>query len=165
MRHSPVSRLLLLDAIAGAGAVFTASGVAGPDRPEAVLTQATGDLRITNSQDGHAIFQATGLAPGHSVTGTVELLNTGTLPGDLGLEQLDLQDQPGAGGGRLSDAISLDISEVTGGNSVPIFTGRLGGLGSRPLGGIGPDERRTFRFTASLPDGGRPPRPAGGDNP
>jgi hypothetical protein len=126
--------------------------------------QATGDLHVTNSQDGHAIFQATGLAPGRSVSGTVQLVNSGTLPGDLGLEQLDVHDQPGANGGRLSDAISLDIADVTGGNSVPIFTGRLGGLGSRPLGSIGPGESRTFQFTASLPDGGLPSSPASGDN-
>jgi hypothetical protein len=88
------------------------------------------------------------------VSGTVQLANSGSLPGDLGLQQLGLQDQPGAGGGRLSDVIHLDISDVTAGNSVPIFTGQLGGLGSRSLGGIGPGDSRTFRFTASLPDGG-----------
>jgi hypothetical protein len=164
MRHLPVSRLLLLAATSAVVVVCAGSGAAGPARPEAVLTQATGDLHIANSQDGHAIFQATGLAPGRSVAGTVQLLNTGSLPGDLGLEQLDLQDQPGAGGGRLSDAIFLDITDVSGGNSVPIFAGRLGGLGSRPLGSIGPSETRTFKFTASLPDAGRPPTATGGDN-
>lgn len=164
MRHLPVSRLLLLAAIGAVVVVCAGSGAAGPAPPEAVLTQATGDLHIANSQDGHAIFQATGLAPGGSVAGTVQLLNTGSLPGDLGLEQLDLQDQPGAGGGRLSDAIFLDITDVSGGNSVPIFTGRLGGLGSRPLGSVGPGEARTFKFTASLPDAGRPPTATGGDN-
>jgi spore coat-associated protein N len=164
MRHLPVSRLLLLAATSAVVVVCAGSGAAGPAPPEAVLTQATGDLQVTNSHDGHAIFQATGLAPGRSATGTVKLLNSGSLPGDLGLEQLDLQDQPGAAGGRLSDAISLDITDVSGGNSVPIFTGRLGGLGSRPLGSIGPGETRTFKFAASLPDAGRPPTATGGDN-
>jgi hypothetical protein len=161
----PVSRLLTLAAIGAVVAVCAGSGLARPaEQPHAVLTQATGDLAVANSQDGHAIFQATGLAPGHSVTGTVQLVNTGSLPGDLGLEQLDVQDQPGVNGGLLSNAISLDITDVTGGNSVPIFNGRLGGLGSRPLGSIGPGETRTFRFTVSLPDGGPPPNPGGGDN-
>jgi hypothetical protein len=164
MRHLPVSRLLLLAAISAVVVASARSGAAGPAQPEAVLTQATGDLHVTNSHDGHAIFQATGLAPGRSVAGTVQLLNTGSVSGDLSLEQLDLQDQPGAGGGRLSDAISLDITDVSGGNSVPVFTGRLGGLGSRSLGSIGPGETRTFRFTASLLDGGRPPVATGGDN-
>jgi hypothetical protein len=57
------------------------------------------------------------------------------------------------GGGRLSNAVSLDIKDVTGGSSIPIFAGQLGGFGSRPLGAIGPSEARTFRFTASLPAG------------
>ena len=114
MRHLPVSRLLLLAAISAVVVVCAGSGAAGPAPPEAVLTQATGDLHVTNSQDGHAIF--------------------------------------------------LDITDVSGGSSIPIFTGRLGGLGSRALGSIGPGESRTFKFTASLPDGGRPPGGTAGDN-
>ena len=114
--------------------------------------QATGDLRLSNSQEGQAIFQASGLAPGRSVTGTVQLSNSGTLPGDLSLQQLDVADSPGPGGGRLSNVVSLQITDITGGSSIPVFSGQLGGLGSRPLGAIGPGEARTFRFTASLPD-------------
>lgn len=164
MGSVPVSRLLSLAAIVAVVLVCAGSGAARPAGPQAVLTQATGDLRVANSQDGQAIFQASGLAPGGSVSGTVELVNSGSLPADLGLEQLDVQDRPGSGGGLLSNAIHLDIADVTGGNSVPIFTGQLGGLGSRALGSIGPREARTFRFTASLPDGGPPPSPSGGDN-
>ncbi|HEX6653256.1 MAG TPA: hypothetical protein VF072_10965 [Thermoleophilaceae bacterium] len=135
-------------AVACAGA-----GAARPERPpQAVLTQATGDLRLSNSADGQAIFQASGLAPGRSVTGTVQLTNGGTLPGELTLQQLDVSDNPGPGGGRLSNVVTLDITDVTGGSSIPVFSGQLGGLGSRPLGAIGARETRTFRFTASLPD-------------
>jgi hypothetical protein len=160
-----VSRLLSLAAIGAVAAVCAGTGLARPQRaPKAVLTQATGDLHLANSRDGQAIFKASGLAPGRSVTGTVQLANSGTVPGDLSLQQLDVRDQPGAGGGRLSNAVSLDIRDVTGGNSVPIFAGRLGGLGSRPLGAIGPREARTFRFTARLPDRGKPPGPTAGDN-
>ena len=150
----PLSRLLSLAAVCAVAVAWAGSGAATPAAPEAVLTQATGDLHVTNSQDGRAIFQATGLAPGRSVSGTVELANSGSLPGDLGLQQLGLQDQPGAGGGRLSEVIHLDISDITAGSLVPIFTGQLGGLGSRSLGSIGPGDSRTFRFTASLPEGG-----------
>jgi hypothetical protein len=63
-----------------------------------------------------------------------------------------MSDSPGPGGGRLSNVVTLDIADVTGGSSIPVFSGQLGGLGSRPLGAIGPGEARTFRFTASLPD-------------
>jgi spore coat-associated protein N len=153
MKGVSVSRLLSLAAICAVAGLCAVAGAARPERPpQAVLTQATGDLRLSNSQDGQAIFQASGLAPGRSVTGTVQLTNSGTLPGDLSLQQLDVSDSPGPGGGRLSDVASLVVTDVTGGSSIPVFSGRLGGLGGRPLGAIGPGATRTFRFTASLPD-------------
>ncbi|HET7574446.1 MAG TPA: hypothetical protein VFJ99_04965 [Solirubrobacterales bacterium] len=153
MKGFSVSRLLSLAAIVAVAAVCAGSGLAKSERPpQAVLTQATGDLRLSNSQDGQAIFHASGLAPGGSVTGTVQLTNGGTLPGDLSLQELDVQDQPGPGGGRLSNVVSLQISDVTGGSSIPVFSGRLGRLGTRTLGAIGPGQSRRFRFTASLPD-------------
>jgi spore coat-associated protein N len=165
MKSIRVSRLLSLAAIGAVAAVCAGSGLAQPAKPaQAVLTDATGDLHLATSREGQAIFQASGLAPGRSVTGTVQLLNSGSLPGDLSLQQLDVRDQPGAGGGRLSNAVTLNITDVTAGNSIPIFAGRLGGLGSRQLGAIGPSEARTFRFTASLPDGGLPSGPTAGDN-
>jgi hypothetical protein len=153
MRGFSVSRLLSLAAIVAVVAVCAGSGVARSERPpQAVLTQATGDLRLSNSQDGQAIFHASGLAPGGSVTGTVRLANGGTLPGDLSLQQLDVNDRPGPGGGRLSNVVNLQITDITAGSSIPIFSGQLGGLGARTLGAIGPGETRTFQFTASLPD-------------
>ncbi len=67
-------------------------------------------------------------------------------------------------GGRLSDAVHLDIQDVTGGNVIPVFAGPLGALQSRALGNITPGEARTYRFTASLPDRGTPPSATSGDN-
>src|SRR5215208_4566159 len=122
MPSVPISRLLTLAAIGTIVAVCANAVIASPERgPYAVLTDATGDLSIWNSLDGQAVFQFSGLAPGHSVSGTVQLKNTGALPGDLGLEQLDVQDQPGANGGRLSDAVHLDITDISSGNSIPVF--------------------------------------------
>jgi spore coat-associated protein N len=155
MSSFSISRLLSLAAICAVVAACAASGMAGGEQPpRAILTQATGDLRLSNSAEGQAIFQATALAPGGSVSGTVRLTNGGTLPGDLSLQQLDVSDQPGPGGGRLSDVVTLQITDVTGGSSIPVFAGQLSALGSRPLGAIGPNESRTFRFTATLPDTG-----------
>ena len=166
MARVPISRLLTLAAIGAVVAVCANAVTAKPERAEpfAVLTDATGDLSIWNSLDGQAVFQFSGLAPGHSVDGTVQLKNTGGLPGDLGLEQLDVLDQPGVNGGRLSDAVRLDITDITSGNSIPVFAGQIGALASQPLGAIGPGEGRTFHFRASLPDTGPPPSPTGGDN-
>ena len=148
-------------AVSGCAAAASSSVSA---EPRAEISQASGELHVTNSRDGQAIFQAQGLAPGRSVTGTLQLSNTGSLAGDLGFQQLDVHDQPGANGGLLSDAVHLDVQDVTGGNAVPVFAGQLGTFQNRALGSIAPGEARTYRFTASLPDGGAPPSPTGGDN-
>jgi hypothetical protein len=153
--------LAAMVAISGCAAAASSSVRA---EPRAVISQADGGLNVTNSRDGQAIFQAQGLAPGRSVTGTVQLTNAGSLAGDLGFRQLDVQDQPGANGGRLSDAVHLDVTDITGGNLIPVFAGQLGAFQSQGLGSIAPGEARTYRFTASLPDGGAPPSPTGGDN-
>jgi hypothetical protein len=153
MRGFSISRLLSVAAILAVVAACAGSGFARSERPpQAVLTQATGDLRLSDSRDGQAIFHASGLAPGGSVTGTVRLANGGTLPGDLALQELDVRDRPGPGGGLLSNVVSLQITDITGGSSIPVFAGRLGRVGNRSLGAIGPGASRTFRFTATLPD-------------
>jgi hypothetical protein len=135
-----------------------------PKGPYAVLTQATGDLKLDNSLHGHAIFQLTGLSPGDTASGTVKLSNKGGKPGDLGLKQLNVLNVPGVNGGMLSNAVNLEITDISGGNSVPLFAGKLGLLNAQSIGAIGPGASRTFRFRASLPDTGIPPSPTGGDN-
>lgn len=164
-RSRPLSRVLTLAAVAVVVACV-GSGVAGQEKagPYAVLTDATGNLNVTNSLDGQAIFQFSGLAPGRSVSGTVKLANIGGMPGDLALDQLDVRDRPGANGGALSDAVQLDITDISDGNSIPIFAGRLGNLGKQAVGAVGPGQLRTFRFRASLPSHGTPPSATGGDN-
>ena len=160
----PLRRWMTLAAIVAISGSAVAAHSGPREYPTAVISQASGTFQITNSRDGQAIFQAQGLAPGRSVTGTVQLSNAGTLAGDLGLQQLDVVDQPGANGGLLSNAVHLDVQDITGGNLVPVFAGQLASLQSSSLGGIAPGEARTYRFTASLPDGGAPPSPTGGDN-
>jgi hypothetical protein len=60
--------------------------------------------------------------------------------------------------------VHLDIQDITGGNLVPVFAGQLASLQTSALGSLAPGEARTYRFTASLPDGGAPPSPTSGDN-
>jgi hypothetical protein len=80
------------------------------------------------------------------------------------VQQLDVVDQPGANAGKLSNAVTLNVQDVTGGSAVPVFAGQLAAFGTRALGNIAPGAARTFRFTASLPDSGAPPSPTSGDN-
>ena len=155
---------MALAAIVAVSACTVAASSGADPQPVAVVNQASGTFQITNSRDGQAIFQAQGLAPGRSVTGTVQVANPSALAGALGLRQLDVVDQPGANGGLLSNAVHLDVQDITGGNLVPVFAGQLASLQSRSLGSLAPGAARTYRFTASLPDGGAPPTPTSGDN-
>jgi hypothetical protein len=165
MKSRAVSRLLI-----SAGLCLAIFGCAQAalstehSNARAVITQASGDLRITNSLNGQAIFQASDLAPGRSVTGDVQIANVGSLVGDLTLAQLDVSDQPGPNGGRLSDAVQLDVRDVTGGSSIPVYIGGLQAVGTRPLGSLRAGHARTYRLTASLADGGAPSSPTNGDN-
>jgi hypothetical protein len=155
---------MTLAAIVAVSACAVSASSGSSAQPTAVISQASGTFSITNSRNGQTIFRAQGLAPGRSVSGTVQLSNAGTLTGDLGLQQLEVVDQPGANGGRLSSTLHLDVQDITGGNLVPVFAGQLASLQNRALGSIAPGEARTYRFTASLPDGGAPPSPTSGDN-
>jgi hypothetical protein len=154
--------LTVLCAIAVACATTAVPGRSSEQR--VTISQVSGTLQLTNSRSGQTIFQPQGLTPGRSVSGTVQLSNTGTLAGDLSLAQADVADQPGANGGRLSNGVHLDIEDVTGGSSIPVFAGRLATVGTRSLGPIAPGEARTYRFTASLGDTGVPLNPVLGDN-
>jgi spore coat-associated protein N len=160
----PLTRWMTLAALVAVTGCAVAASSRVHAEPAAVISQASGTFQITNSRDGQAIFQAQGLSPGRSVSGTVQLSNTGTIAGDLGLEQLDVVDQPGMNGGLLSTAVQLDVQDITGGNLIPVFAGKLASLQTRTLGSIAPGQAHTYRFTASLPDGGTPPSPTGGDN-
>jgi hypothetical protein len=69
---------------------------------------------------------------GGAVSGTVELPNTGRLPGELGIEQADIRDRPGRNGGLLSQAVELAVQDVSNpSDAITMFAGRLGT--DRPL--------------------------------
>ena len=163
MDSRPLRNLLLLAALA-----VVAGGCAQPGvstQPRAEISQASGDFSISNSRDGQAIFRADGLAPGGTVSGTVELTNTGRLPGELGIEQADIRDRPGRNGGLLSQAVELAVQDVSNpSDAITMFAGRLGELHERKLGSIAPGQARRYRFTATLPDRGAPPSFVTGDN-
>jgi len=128
-------------------------GDPGVPRSEAV---ATGALTMSNSRDGGAIFSASNFAPGDSISGTVAITNTGTAQGSLALQSTPAAIS-GAHGQVLLDALTLRISDVTAGANNPIYEGRLAALPALSLSTLDAGDARTFRFSASLPDGGASP--------
>jgi hypothetical protein len=71
--------LLAAGAVIGSGADFTAAS-ANPSN-----TFATGTLSMLNSQSGSAVLTASGLRPGNSASGTVDIQNSGSLTGAFAL--------------------------------------------------------------------------------
>jgi hypothetical protein len=163
-----MNRRALLYPLALAACVAAIGGCAhatAPSGPRAEIAQADGDVVVANSRDGQAIFEARDLAPGQSRSGQVELTNSGRLAGALELVQSGVQDQPGPGGGRLSDRVDLSIRDVTDpAGPVTVFAGPLARLADLRLGTLDPGATRRYAFTVHLPDGGRPPGPQAGDN-
>jgi hypothetical protein len=148
---NPVNILLL---VAVAGVLYA---YRPPERaPSVEIRNASGEIELVNSKNGAAVFQTSKLAPGQSVTGTVQLANSGTSAGDLDLRQTDLVDNPGAGPGSLSGVLQLSITDVTNPASpVSVFSGPPAALASqRPLGTMAPGQTRTYSFSATLPSEG-----------
>ena len=145
----------VLVAAALAATVGVALGSVASAQPAQPLAAATaGTLTHSNSRDGAAILRAESMKPGDSQTGLVTITNTGDLAGWFWLSASKLVDNPGPGGGRLSERLWLVVEDVSAaGSPARIYAGALGGLGTRPLGTIGPGEARTYRFTVSWPPG------------
>jgi hypothetical protein len=63
-------------------------------------------------------------------------------------------DVPGPNGGRLSQRLVLEVDDITGGGSRAIFLGHPDQFAAYDLGTLAPNAQRSFRFTATLPNGG-----------
>jgi hypothetical protein len=127
-----------------------------PARPDLKLTSGPGDtLTLSNSREGSAILSLGGIRPGDSVTDTVTLGNTGTIPGDISLEASNLVDTPGTGGGALSGELDLLIRDVTNaGSPSTVYTGKIPDLTALALGSLAAGTSRVYEFTVSFPDTG-----------
>lgn len=148
-------RAALLIAAAGlvalAAAVALAQVGAGPQaRAQAIA--ASGDFEIADSREGRPIFAATGIGPGDSARGTVEIADTGSVPVELTLSRHDLLDAPGLGGGLLSGALTLTVTDVSDPAApVAVYAGPLDSMPAQPAGRLEPGASRTYEFVATLP--------------
>lgn len=128
-------------------------------------TALDGSFDHSNSRDGQPLLTVAGLAPGGSAGGEVTLRNTGTLAARFALSADDVTDLPGRNGGLLSQRLRLAVTEVTRADApAPVYDGGFAAMASRDIGVFAPGQSRSFRFVASLPDGGVPAGPAEGDN-
>jgi len=149
-------RLEVLALVVVAICLAVLSSSSTPARAELELTSGPSDsLTLSNDKEGAAILSLGGMRPGDSVTDTVTLGNTGTVPGDLSLSTSDLLDTPGAGGGALSGELDLVIRDVTNvGSPVTVYNGKIAALTPVTLGTLAAGASRVYEFRVSFPDAG-----------
>jgi hypothetical protein len=143
---------------AGSGASFNATTA------NTANTIKAGIVSFETSTGSSAVLTTTALAPGHSDSDSVDIVNTGDLAATFQLRAASVVDQPATP--ALSDKLDLQIQDV--GDpaceaSCPpaktVYSGTLGAFTSAPLGTWAPDAKHRIRFTVTFPDGG-----AGADN-
>lgn len=117
-----------------------------------------------NSREGSAVLVTEDLAPGDSHSQTVTITNQEPAPTSFALSKAALREKPGFGGGKLSTKLELRVEYVTDARpSATVYRGTVGSMSRQPLGRFAAGESRTYRFTATLPDGGVA-SPTSGDN-
>ena len=157
MRRTPVviaAAVLLL--------VIAAVASAGPRDAELGRIAAEGPVTLSSNHPGRALLHAEHIMPGDSVTGLVSLSNKGDQPGALVLGVTGKRDRPGAYGGRLSRVLRLKIEDLSG--KARTRESVVERASTFPLGTLSGRETRTYRVTATFPDGGRPVSQFAGDN-
>ena len=134
-------------------------------RPAASVRSATGGFTMSNSKNGQAVLVAQDVGPGSSASGQTTIANNGQATGWFELSKAGLADQPGPGGGRLSDLADLVVSDITQpGAPVTVYAGKLAAMPNLPLGAFNPGEAHTYSFAVSLPRNATPVAPTGDIN-
>jgi spore coat-associated protein N len=137
----------------GSGANFN-SASANPSN-----TFSAGTISQSNSKAGSAVLTASGLKPGGSATGTVDIKNTGSISGAFTLTQSNLTNTPTSP--ALSSKLTLVITDkhdpaCT--TSCPadstVYSGTIAGMGNISLGTFAAGETHRYQFVVTFPDGG-----------
>lgn len=134
--------LVPLATLAAAGALAVGSGASFSSQTEnAISTVTAGTLLQENTRENEAIFDVSNIKPGDTVTGSLTITNSGTLPAAFTLTEF------GDANGFEADVLSMTITEVGG---AQVFAGEFGDLVSADLGAWTAGEARSFDFVVSL---------------
>ncbi len=125
-----------------------------------------GNLTHSNSKAPGAILNVSGLKPGESQNGTVDITNTGDVDGVFTVSKSGVVDSDLVN--PLSAKLDLLIQDLgdPAAPSAPVqkYFGKLGAMGARGLGTFAAGEAHRYKFTVTFPDGGTPAGPNAGDN-
>lgn len=137
----------------GSGANFNSSTAS----PSNVFS--AGTITHSNSKAGVAVLTATGLKPGATTSGTVDIKNTGSISGAFTLAQSNLTNTPASP--ALSAKLSIVITDKHDpacATSCPtdaiVYSGTITGMGSTTLGTFAAGETHRYGFVVTFPDGG-----------
>ena len=127
-----------------------------------------GNLTHSNSKAPGAILNVSGLTPGDSDSGTVDLSNTGDADGVFTLSKSAVvnSDATNPLGGKL-DLVIEDLGDPAAAvPPAPVvkYSGKLGAMGVIGLGTWAADATHRYKFTVAFPNGGTPAGPTTGDN-
>jgi len=149
-----LAAMLIATALAaGSGASFVSVSANGGNVIRA------GIVSFTTTATGSAAIAVTALAPGHSDTDTVDVVNTGDLAASFTLAATGLTDTPAspALSGKL-DLVVKDLGDPACAGSCPDpvtrWSGKLGALDSAGLGSFAPGSKHRIAFVVSMPNGG-----------
>lgn len=137
----------------GSGANFNSTSA----NPSNVFS--AGTISQTNSKSGAAILTASGMKPGGTATGTVDIKNTGSVSGAFTLAQSNLTNTPASP--ALSSKLTIqiqDLGDPTCVTSCPaattVYSGTIAGMGTISLGNFASNATHRYQFTVTFPDGG-----------
>jgi spore coat-associated protein N len=134
----------------GSGANFTASA-ANPSN-----TFTAGTLSIGSSSSS-ALFNATNLKPGDTVPGTVDIQNTGSLPGAFTLSTSHITDTS-----SLLGQLDLKIEDcgLWSGTTAPtcsganvLYSGKAASVGTVNLSSFAANAKHRYQFNVTVPTG------------
>jgi hypothetical protein len=146
--------LLMLTAgmAVGSGASFTAQTAS----PGNMVT--AGALTIDNNKKNNgtesAIFNAGNMKPGDSVTGTVNVTNTGTVAGDFFIAMPAFTDTAGTSTGKLSDKLTLKVEDTTPVVPTVVYNGLIKNFGTAARAlttSWAASATRSYKFTVTWP--------------
>ncbi len=134
---------LALVSLALGSAIF--SGASFTSKSANTASLAAASFQLSSSKPNQTIVAASGMAPGESRQGTIEIANQGSAPGVVVLEASGLT------GTALAAVLDLEVDDISGGSAVEKWSGKLGSFSSVALGAFAAGVERDYRLTLSWP--------------
>jgi spore coat-associated protein N len=105
-----------------------------------------GSVTITDSKEGAAVLDASGMRPGDSRNDTVTITNSGSLPASYKITSSGIVNN------SLASTLDLTIDDMTSGTPVLVDTHKFNAFpNNKNLGTFAAGETRTYRFTIAWP--------------